>query len=170
MAYLTDWIISPSQSSTGMRKVPYKYLFLVKIHLFWNSYGIEKCWTKSSIIFAWSRKRLYFRVKTHQFGVFCSILGNHIVHYQIWTIWNYHFGTFCSVLSNRFVHYADWMIWMYEMAQIFHIWTPKMFIDYSSELDPDSGFHSFLHMENNIIKEERKENNHWNKRTQGSLS
>ena len=127
-----------------MKQLTYKYLFLVQIHLFWNSYGIEERWTNSSIIFAWSRKILYFRVKTHQFGVFCSFLGNHIVHYQVWTIWNYQFGMLSSVLSNLFVHYEVWMIWMYEMAQIFHIWTPKMFIDYSSKLDPDSGFHSFL--------------------------
>ena len=110
-----------------LKQLTYKYLFLVQIHLFWNSYGIEKCWTKSSIIFAWSRKRLFFRAKTHHFGVFCSFLGSHTVHYQFWTIWNNHFGMVSSLLCNHFVHYEVWMIWSYEMDQIFHIWKPKMF-------------------------------------------
>ena len=62
------------------------------------------------------------------------------------------------------------MIWINEMDQIIHIWTPKMFIDYSSELDPDSGFHSFLYMENNIIKEDRREKNHRKKELRAHLA
>ena len=85
-----------SNSERKIKQLTYKYLFLVEMHIFWNSNGIEKCWTKSSIVFALSRKGLFFSMEARQFGVLCSFLVNHLVHYKVWTIWNYQFD--CIVL------------------------------------------------------------------------
>ena len=146
-----------SNSERKIKQLTYKYLFLVQMHIFWNSNGIEKCWTKSSIVFALSRKGLFFSMEARQFGVLCSFLVNHLVHYKVWTIWNYQFGLYCSILGNPLVHYKVWIIWSYDMDQTFHIRIPKLFIDHSYESDPDSWFHSFLWLENNIIKVDRRE-------------